>query len=301
MPQIERVGIVSEVGKLLSLTSGEAQHFGLAELVDNREELLYALGVTGELIQSSPTPADNIISLLPSGPVQALLILLGLVLIFMEVQSPGFGIPGIMAVLAFMVVFGASAMLGRVGSLEIILFLLGLGLLVVEIFVLPGFGIIGISGFLLIGSSLVLSMQDFVIPRFDWEWALLGRNITVVIGSLMTAVLGIAIIALMSPKMRLFDRIMLKAQITGTAGGPDPDSPVGKAIIVESGHLTEDGENLAALVGKTGTANTILRPSGRAQIDGKTYTVDSDNEFVDFGADIVVTRVRGSRIIVKKV
>jgi membrane-bound serine protease (ClpP class) len=94
----------------------------------------------------------------------------------------------------------------------------------------------------------------------------------------------------------MFDRIMLKTQITGTAGGPDPDSPAGKEIIP-----LEDEENLSALVGKIGVADSVLRPSGKAVIDDKVYSVEADNEFVDAGRGIIVTRVRGSRIIVRRV
>jgi len=200
--------------------------------------------------------------------------------------------------------------LGRVDSLEIILFVVGLGLLAVEIFVLPGFGVVGISGIVLIGLSLVLSMQDFVIPRFDWEWQLLGRNVLLVFISLLASIFAIVAIALFGPKIRMFDRIMLKASITGTAGGPDPDSPAAKAFKASrpaGSNLNnfdlalEDEEVFAALVGKTGTADSVLRPSGKAIIDDRAYAVEADGEFVEAGKNIIVTRVRGNRIIVRKV
>jgi len=297
---IERVGIISPKGKLLSLSAGEALRYGLASgLVENRENLLSAINFRGDVVDSSPSAADFIISFLTSAPVQTILILLALVMIFLEIQSPGFGIPGITAVISFLVVFGTSALLGRVGSLEIILLLAGLALLAVEIFVIPGFGVVGISGFICIGLSLVLSMQDFVIPRFDWEWALFGRNALVVFIGLLAAVTGIAIIALFGPRLKMFDRIMLKAQITGTAGGPDPDSPAGKDTI--HGIPTEDEENLSALVGKIGVADSILRPAGKAVINDKVYSVEADNEFIEAGRGIIVTRVRGNRIIVRRV
>ena len=299
----ERVGIISPVGKLLSLTAGEAERYGLAVgLVQDREHLFSMAGVTGTITESEPSVADTIISLLTSGPVQTILILLGLVMIFLEIQTPGFGIPGITAVIAFLIVFGTSALLGRVGSLEIILFLAGIGLLAVELFVIPGFGVVGISGFGLIGISLILSMQDFVIPRFDWEWELLGRNALVVFAALAASVAGIAVIALVGPKIRMFDVLTLKTQITGTSGGPDPESTVGKAGTAPvSVSAQEDEEDFSALVGKIGTSDTLLRPSGRAVIDGKVYSVEADNEFVDEGRGIVVTRVRGNRIIVRRV
>jgi membrane-bound serine protease (ClpP class) len=213
--------------------------------------------------------------------------------------------------MAFLLVFGSSALLGRVDSLEIILFLIGLGLLAVEIFVLPGFGVVGISGIVFIGLSLVLSMQDFVIPRFDWEWEVLGRNAMVVFLSFVASVIGIVVIALAGPKVRMFDRIMLKAAITGTAGGPDPDSPAMKAYEAskpagtnyssQSGMAFEDEEVFLALVGKSGVTDSVLRPAGRALIEGRIYTVEADGEFVEEGKDITVTRVRGNRIIVRKV
>ena len=308
--RVERIGIISSKGKLLSLTAGEAAQYGLtAGLAENQADLLAAIGAQGEITQSSPSIWDAFISFLTSAPVQSILILLGLVMIFLEVQTPGFGIPGIVAVIAFLVVFGSSALLGRVGSLEILLFLVGIGCLAVEIFVLPGFGVVGISGFLLIGISLVLSMQDFVIPSFRWEWNLLGRNVLVVFSGLIASVTGIALIALAGPKIKIFDRLTLKAQITGTAGGPDPDSPAGKeaagrmaaGVLSDTGLPMEDEENFSALVGKTGVADTVLRPSGRALIDGKIYTVEADNEFVDAGRGILVIRVRGNRIVVKRV
>jgi len=149
-----------------------------------------------------------------------------------------------------------------------------------------------------------------VIPRFDWEWSLLGRNVLVVFVGLIAAVTGIAVIALLGPRIKIFDRIMLKAAITGTAGGPDPDSPAGRAIesdraagvdLANSGLAPEDEENFAALVGKIGVSDSILRPAGKAVFDGKVYTVEADGEFVDTGRGIVVTRVRGNRIIVRRV
>jgi membrane-bound serine protease (ClpP class) len=167
--------------------------------------------------------------------------------------------------------------------------------LAVEIFVIPGFGVVGVLGFLLIGFSLVFSMQDFIIPRFEWEWALFGRNALVVFASLLAAVTGIALIALFSPKLRIFDRLTLKAQIGGTAGGPDPD---GDNFVPA---VKEDEENYAALIGKIGVTDSTLRPSGKAVFDEKVYTVEADGEYVDLGRGIVVTRVRGNRIIVKRV
>ena len=297
-PAIERIAIISEPGKLLSLSSGEAIRYGLAGHANDESALFSLLGISANVTASNPSAADTIISILTSGSVQAVLILLGLVMLFMELSSPGFGIPGTIGVLCFLLVFGSGFLLGRVDSLEIILFLIGLGLLAVEIFIIPGFGFVGISGILVIGASLVFSMQDFVIPRFDWEWQLMGRNAMVVFLGIFLSVLGIAILALLSPRIKIFDRLMLKTRITGTAGGPDPgDEKTISAISI----IDKDEENYAELVGKIGVADTILRPSGKMVINDRVYSVEADNEFIEAGRGVIVTRVRGNRIIVRRV
>jgi membrane-bound serine protease (ClpP class) len=198
----------------------------------------------------------------------------------------------VVAVIAFLIVFGSGALLGKVGSLEIIFFLAGIGLLAVEIFILPGFGIAGISGILLIGISLILSMQDFVVPRFDWEWSLLGRNTVVVIIGIIAAITGIAVIALLGPKIRIFDGLTLKTRITGTAGGPDPDAE-------EAGPQFQDAVDYARLIGKEGKAISTLRPSGKAEIEGELFTVEADGSFIEKETALKVVRVYGNRIIVR--
>ncbi|MDR1904742.1 MAG: nodulation protein NfeD [Treponema sp.] len=313
--QVERRTVICPKGKLLSLTAGEAYRYGLVRaLADDRSDLLAKLG--GEEIGGSvPGIADSIISILTSGLVQAVLIVIGVVLIFLEINTPGFGIPGVGAIIAFALVFGSGLLLGKVGSMELILFLLGIGLLAVEIFLLPGFGITGITGLLLIGASLVFSMQDFVIPRFSWEWDILGRNTVVVTIGLIAAICGIAVIALLGPRIKIFDRLTLKTRITGTAGGPlnpstdSADIPYAQFIAYD-GPVAAPGkgagdyppeENCREIMGKQGHAVTVLRPSGKAAIEGQVYPVEADGLFIEKGKPVKVVRVFGNRIIVRDV
>ncbi|MDR2020095.1 MAG: nodulation protein NfeD [Treponema sp.] len=294
--QLERISELSPPGKLLSLTAGEARRLGLAELADDQEALLSALGAGAAIGESAPGLADGLIAFLTSGIVQVILIIIGLVMVFLEINTPGFGLPGTVALVAFVLVFGSSALLGRVGSLELVFFLAGIGLLAVEIFLLPGFGVAGVSGLILVGLSLVLSMQDFVIPRFEWEWSLLGRNVVVVIIGIIAAITGIAVIALMGPKIRIFDGLTLKTRIAGTAGSPGPDTalPGGPPVSAED-------PGYAALTGKTGVAVTTLRPSGRAEIGGEFFMVEADSFFIEAGSAIKVIRIYGNRIVVRPV
>ena len=221
------------------------------------------------------------LSFLTLAPVQVILILTGLVMLFIEINTPGFGITGIAAVLCFLVVFGSSAYFGKVGSLEIMLFFAGIVLLAVEIFILPGFGIMGIAGFLLIGFSLVLSMQDFIIPESDVQQDILGRNIAVVLIGMIAAITIIAIIALLGPRIRLFDRLTLNTKITGTAGGSDVDEE-GEWRKESELEITGAGfQPVLPEIGATGIASTTLRPVGKAEINGQVYPVETDGVFIE--------------------
>jgi membrane-bound serine protease (ClpP class) len=294
--RLRRVAMISAPGKLLSLTSRDAVRYGLcAGIADTQEALLESLGATAVAVESLPGFSDTALSILTSAPVQAVLIILGLVMIFLEINTPGFGVFGLAAVLAFAAVFGSGFLLGRVGSLELILFLAGIGLLAVEIFLIPGFGVVGISGILIIGLSLVLSMQDFLIPRDAWEWSLLGRNSLVVCVGLLAAITAIALIALMGPRIRLFDRLTLHSRITGTAGGSDPDAAAANAVAEA---VLPGDDDYAALLGKTGWAASTLRPSGKAEFAGRTYVVETDGVFIERGAAVTVIRVLGNRVVV---
>lgn len=284
--------LVSAKGKLLSLTAGEAERYGLSKgTAADFAALGKILDAGGPVIEMKKGLADAIVSFLTSGPVQGILILIGLVALFMEISSPGFGIPGTVAVICFLAIFGGNSLLGTVGSLELILFLAGVGLFAVEIFVLPGFGITGISGLVLIGLSLILSMQDFIIPDVPWKWDLFYRNLLIVASGLIAGLAGVGVLILTAPKLRMFDRLTLKTFIRGTAGGPET-----------SGKEEEAFEEVpASMAGKRGLAVSILRPSGKAEFGGVVYSVEAEGEFVAQGTRVEVVRVRGNRIIVKPV
>lgn len=287
--KVQRGKEVSAKGKLLSLTAGEAERYGLSSgSPADLDAVLSSLGAKGPAIELAPSLTDSIVVFITSGAIQSILILIGLVALFIEINSPGFGIPGTVALIAFLALFGTNALMGTVGSLELILFILGIGLLTVELFILPGFGVAGITGIVLISGSLVFSMQDFVLPTLDWEWDLLGRNVLTVSVGLVSAIAAIGVLALAGPRMRLFDTITLRTTISGTAG-------------TQGSFQSTDEVPGNPLVGKSGIALTTLRPSGRANIGGKVYSVETEGTFVEEGASLTVSAVHGNRIVVTPV
>jgi membrane-bound serine protease (ClpP class) len=292
--RVKRGPVISARGKLLSLTAGEALRYGLSSgTEEDFAGLLARIGAESEMKTLEPSATDELVSFLTSAPLQGILILVGLAALFIELSSPGFGIPGTVAVLCFVTIFGANGMLGTVGSVEILLFLVGVALLVVEIFLLPGFGVAGISGLVLVGLALVLSMQDFVIPDVSWQWDLLYRNVLTVTVGLLAGAAAICVLALFAPRLRIFDGFTLKTVLRGTSGGPVPDDP--SAAVFAEGR-SDVSPNL---VGMTGKAVSVLRPSGRAEIGGVVYSVEADGTFIPGGTPLVVVRVRGSNILVK--
>jgi membrane-bound serine protease (ClpP class) len=204
--------------------------------------------------------------------------------LYLEITSPGFGVPGTIAIIAFLIIFLGGALLGTVGSLEIILFLLGIVLLVIEIFIIPGFGVTGISGIILMITALILSRQEFVIPRVPWQWDIFLRNLRNVgfgfVGSLVLLVL----------LLRIF-----------------PRTPGLKRLILESnqdtlaGYTVQSAESSALLTGRKGNAVTPLRPAGKADFEGEILVVETDGEFIESGTQVEVIEVSGNRIVVRRV
>ncbi|MFW6137862.1 MAG: NfeD family protein [Spirochaetota bacterium] len=277
--------VISPRGKLLALTAGEMQKYGVSSgTVANVEKLLEAHGVGGpQVAELGKSIADRAVGFITSSGFTALLIIIGLVALLVEITSPGFGYPGTIALICFAVVFASYGLLGTVGSAELILFLAGLVLLIVEIFIIPGFGVAGIAGILAIVTSLVLSMQGFIIPEFEWERDVLKRNVTVVVTSLVSALVIFGIMAYFLPRLRLFSRLALSASQTA-----------------EQGYTVQTSAEKQGWIGKRGIAVTTLRPSGKARFGDEVMYVETEGEYVEAGRSVEVIETSGNRIVVRK-
>lgn len=280
---IEKGKIVSKSGKLLTMTALEMEKYGLSSGTVTNQEQLYNILKADKKITIEKTTSDELVALITGSILVSMLIMIGMIMLYVEITSPGFGIPGTVAIICFAVVFSSNALLGKVGSLELLLFIAGIILLIIEIFIIPGFGITGITGIILIALSLVFSLQDFVLPEFDWQWDIFIRNITTIGVSLVLSFIGIIIIANIIPRSGLFRRLALNT--TQTA---------------ESGYVVETQVEKNHLIGLEGVAVTILRPAGKAEINNEIYEVESDGEYIKKGTNIKIIEVSGNRIIVRK-
>ena len=293
---IEEGKVISATGKLLTLTAGEMEKYGVSSgTVFFTEELYGEIGVPDDGVTIlAESAADRAAAFVTGSAVAGLLVLAGLVALYLEITSPGFGVPGTIAIICFAVVFLGSALLGTVGSIELLMFLAGVVLLVVEIFLIPGFGVTGVSGILLIAVSLVLSRQDFVWPEFDWEWDIFRRNIVTVGISVVSSIVVFGILLKAFPRLPLFNRLILAA----SGGSGATATAVGSAASISSPlHATD---SIPVSAGDTGVVVTALRPVGKADLGGEIWEVQSDADFVEPGEKIVVTEVRGKRIEVRR-
>lgn len=267
-------------GKVLTFTAEEAMKWnycdGLAESVD--QVITEYMGYSSyELVAYQPSWYDRVKGFLLSPMLQSLLIMLIIGGIYFEMQTPGIGFPLATSVVAAVLYFAPLYIDGLAQSMEILAFLLGLLLLLVEIFVIPGFGIAGISGIVLIVGGLTLSLLGN--RDFDFQHVSAADSGRAALTVLVGLGIGFALILWLSHK------IGSKGPLRRVALNAD----LGEAI---------SSPTHQELIGKEGIAQTVLRPSGKVQIEGQIYDGISESGFVEKGEPIVVIKSENAQVYV---
>ena len=217
-----------------------------------------------------------------------LLLFVGVVALFVELQAPGTAVGGFVAAVCFLLFFWSHYLGGTAGWLEVTLFAAGVVCLLLEIFVLPGFGIFGLGGGIMILASIVLASQTSgsIIPHNDYQFEQLQSSLLTIAGAGLGVIVVAAILRKRLPRSRLFGHLML-----------EPPAGEEAEIIRRREALVDFRE----LVGTRGTATTQLTPSGKARFGNTLVDVMADGEVIDRGAAIEVVEVRGSRVLVREV
>ncbi|MDX9880654.1 MAG: NfeD family protein [Prolixibacteraceae bacterium] len=280
-------GII-DTGKILTFTPLEAVKHGFCEgIVENVDELIEEAGYEDyEMVEYKPTGLERLIGFLVNPVVSGILIMAILGGIYFEMQTPGVGFPLIVAVLAAITYFAPLYLEGLAANWEIIIFIIGLILIAIEIFVFPGFGVAGISGIVLAFAGLVLSLVDNVHFNFDHvnPSQLMVALSTVVFSSFAGFILSLW---------------LSKRFFTAQSG-------VLKNLSLQDVQKREDGYvsidiNLMQLKGKEGVAHTVLRPSGKVKIDGAVYDAVSELGMIEKGEAVKVTRVEATQVYVERI
>lgn len=282
--EIEIEGI-SAKGSVITFSVSEAIENGFCEgEVDSIEEVIEKQGITDyEIIEQTTSTVESVISVFLNPAVSGFLILIIFAGIYFELQTPGVGFPLAASITAIILYFIPYYLSGLAENWEIAVFIVGCILLLVEIFVIPGFGIFGILGILGILTGLTLGM----IPNdsFDFSFVPAGDLFVALLTVILAAIAALTLIFFLAPKVNkwgAFSTIALSTTQQRTAGYTS--STYGNSLL-----------------GKEGIANTRLMPSGKVTIEDEVYDAYSRGEFIDQGEKIKVISTEGTSLKVKKI
>lgn len=281
-PTVSVPGIVDST-KVLSFTMEEAIANGYCEGKAESLDEVSAMLNRGEIYtikKQRVTALDNIISFFLKPFIQGLLLMLIIGGIYFEMQSPGIGFPSAAALLGAILYFSPLYLEGMAENWELIVFILGILLIMAEIFVIPGFGVAGISGIILTVTGLSFAMidNDLFYMKGEYNFLVIIKPLSIVLLSgFSSLVLSIWLAGRLIPG-RSFSALALNTKL---------DS--GK------GYVSVDGA-LDHLTGKIGTAQSSMRPSGKIEIEGKWYEATMEIGMAVKGERLVVTRCAGGRL-----
>jgi membrane-bound serine protease (ClpP class) len=237
-------------------------------------------------LRYEPGSLELVIRVLNNPFITGALFVIGLIALYIEISAPGISVGGVTAALCFSLFFWSRFLGGTAGWLEVILFFAGVAFLLMEVFVIPGFGVAGLTGLGLMLVSLILASQEFLVPDTPRDRERLAVSLTVITGSGFLVLGAIVVLARQFGKVPVVNRLVLKAPVTA---GDDSQS------------TQKDGTlQYPVSVGDIGIAESPLRPAGKAMFGEAYVDVVADGSFVDSGRPVKVVATRGRSIVVRE-
>lgn len=281
-PDVVIEGLKKE-GEILTLDYDTAVEFGLAEYIaPTLEEMLEREGLGQAPVEYvTYTPTDRIARFLSSPTIMGLLMMLGMGGIYLEVRTPGFGIPGLVGITSLALYFFGSYLANLSGYMEIIFFALGLILLALEIFVIPGFGIPGIAGILMMLGAVFFALFNWAPEGFDFHF----ERVEIPLWTMTISLLALFPVMYLLGKILPYTPLYAALDLEPSGAPMQPNAVTVPAVAFE--------------IGQTGTATTALRPAGTASIAGRRVDVVSEGEYIAGGSPIRIVQIEGNRIVVR--
>ena len=274
--QWRREGIAKPRGELLQIIGGRGEEFLLVDRhADDFAEFRLHFGLENEPLLADLSWVDRLIQFLQTPGMSALILFIVFVALMIESNSPGIGVGLFVAIVGVSLFFWLQFLGGTAGWLEVLLFVVGVGCILLELLVLPGFGIFGLGGVALILASLVLASQTFIVPQNSYQVEQFRNSL------LILAVSGVGVLGLGIILSRMLERIA---------------KPKDVVVIQESERLA----NYDGLAGQRGITATPLVPAGKARIGNELYDVISECELIDKEHPVEVIQVVGYKIVVKR-
>jgi membrane-bound ClpP family serine protease len=286
---INKTRIPRRPGEFLKLDAKLAKDWGVALYndVESPEELYRRYNLPAGVSVSRDDWLDRVAEFFREPVVNVLLIMIGIAGLILELKMPGLSLPGVIAAVCFVLFFWAHSFVGEFTMLAVLLFVLGLVLIGLEVFVMPGFGVTGVSGVVLLITSLVLVTLERM-PESTQDWINLGTTLVTFVSSLVAALAVAFTLAWYLPHIPYANRLILPPPAEEEA--PDGESAGGGPP-----------QAAAALLGAIGEAATPLRPAGKARFGDDFLDVISEGDYVNPGSRVQVVEIEGNRIVVKEV
>ena len=266
-------------GKLISLTTEQALKYKIADgTAENMEALLDSLGYSSvQTIETAENWSEAIVRFLTNPVVASLLTTFGFLGILFELQSPGWGVPGFVG-LACLILSLSASYIAQLATMSDMLFVLtGLALILLEVLVIPGFGIAGLGGI----GLMIYGLYLLLLPDIPVGEEVLGQAMDGFLIGLVGAVIGVVLLA----------KLMIKTKFWEQLTAPDTQKK-------EDGYSNTFGWE--SLQGETGIADTDLHPSGWVRVKDQRIFVVSEGEFIEEGKEIKILSVDGNRVLVRE-
>jgi len=300
--ELDKKELIVRSDELLTLTASKAHEYGIAraqvkDLAGVLEFLSRRDGVSfiGEPMVLKTTWSEEMVRWLNNPAVMAVLVMLALLGVYVEFSTPGVGLPGLVAVICFAIIIGSKYLVGLANWVEVVLFGVGILLLMVEIFVLPGFGIAGVLGIICILVGVFGMLVRNPPDRLPWpQNALDWETFTSGVLGLSLGFVGFIVLAWLLgkylPKLQFLSGLVLVPTAVKQGG----EAEVSMTTIPES-------KTRGVNVGDTGVVVSTLRPAGRAKFGEAVVDVIAEAAFLEEGTKVKITEIYGNRVVVKAI
>ncbi len=287
----EFVSLIDGPGELVTMTTSEAIRLGFAtHRLRTMDDVRAHYNITAQPDYMEDTWSETLVGFLTSPAVRSILLFVGILGIYIELNTPGVGLPGLVGVVAFALVFGGSFLAGLANWWEIALFALGILLIALEIFVIPGFGVAGISGIVcclvgLLAMAVPNLPDELPVPASELDWSYLERGGMGLLIAIIGLTVAIPLIARYLPKVPGANRLILAAP---------------KAPPLPGSAATEDAPIRRIQPGALGVVVSTLRPVGSVRVGEDLQDAVSAGEFLPPGTKIRVLKNEGNRLVVAR-
>jgi membrane-bound serine protease (ClpP class) len=293
--------LIDNENEILTLTAQKAQEFGIARAVvnDMNEAIAFLakrdnVTFNAATIRLEPNWSEQLVRMLNHPSVSAILFMVAMLAVYIELKAPGVGLPGAVAVICFAILFGSRYLTGMATWWEIGVFGIGIILLALEIFVIPGFGVAGVLGILFILVSifgiLVPNRPDELPwPKPDFnnsQWDILSSGAWAFTLGFIGFVVLAYIISKYLPKGKMFMNLVL--------------APAQPGFKVNAEVTIPPGKESALSVGAVGTAITILRPAGKAIFGDAMADVVAEGDYIQKDKAVKIVFIQGNRVVVRE-